>query len=207
MHGPIWAQLRFKQPGLSATQRAVILTCLPSEPPTWELARSEEAIDEAYWKQAHPYSRGSAEDVEYAARRLIRFGRAFSAAELLAFRLKDANPASPSLIADALEAALHQKEVDARNGSFSYWAGELLDTLGAAPDFDEMRVARLEWGFAPILQYDRPLTVLHRPPESDSRKFLRIIRPSSYSLISRWMAALMTRSCRVEAPVRRSPAD
>ena len=161
-YGQEWALEKFGLAGLSDPQRAAILVCLPTEAAVWQLAEASAAIDEAYWSNVHPYFKGSAGEIENAARKLIQYGRAFSASQLLAFRLKDADPPSPELIADALEAALGQKEVDGGSGSFSYWVGELLDSLAAAQDFDETRVARIEWAFAPIIRHDRPLTVLHR---------------------------------------------
>lgn len=161
-HGQVWAEQELAIEGLSVAQRADLLTRLPGEPHTWALARSDAALDEAYWREAHPYFRGSHEDVEYAARRLMRYGRAHAAATLVAYSLKDPCPPSADLIADALEAVLRQEHVDSTSGGFSHWAGELLDALASSLGFDETRVARIEWGFAPLLRYNRPAKILHR---------------------------------------------
>jgi hypothetical protein len=160
--GQKWALDKYAHTDLSAAQRAVILICLPTEPAFWEIAETDAAVEEVYWRNVYAYITGSPQEIEHAARKLIQFGRAFAASELLAFRLKEPIPPSPHVIADALEAALKQTEVDGRNGNFSYWVGELLDHLAAAPSLDEVRVARIEWAFAPIIRHDRPLTVLHR---------------------------------------------
>lgn len=162
VRGQSWLEEKFKLEGLSPLQRADILTRLPHVASTWDLARGDTAVDEAYWRESYPHVSGSAEDIEYAARRMMQYGRAFRAAEMLAFHLKDASPPAISLIADTLEAVLQQKEIDAKTGGFAYWAGKLLAALADVPDVNKDRVAKLEWGFAVILSHDRPPAVLHR---------------------------------------------
>jgi hypothetical protein len=157
-----WLELKAAADWLSPVQKAELLACMPSERATWDLARVDPTVDEAYWKRVYPFFKDSPDDIEYAARQLAQAGRAFTAAQRLGFRLKDPTPPSSTLIADILEAALRQHEPDDHTGSISYWLGELLDALAERGDIDEGRVARIEWGCAIALDHDRPLQTLHR---------------------------------------------
>ena len=169
-----WVEKKADIEGLSPAQRADILTCLPYKPRTWKIARREQAVDDAYWKEVYPYMKGTSEEVEYVARQLVGVGRAFAAAEHLALRLRDDSPPTSALIAETLEAALGQMEVDDRV-DLSYRIGELLDALGKAKDIEEERVASIEWGFAPVLGYDRPFGTLHRELAREPRFFAELV--------------------------------
>jgi len=173
--GVAWREEKFRLKGLSATQRAEILTLLPTEPHTWELARSDAAVEETYWKQVQAYFRGSTAEVEYAVRKLIEHGRAYSAAKLLAFHLRDVPPPTAVLVAETLEAALRQPHVDDRSNSFAYHAGKLLDALACSATVDETRIAGIEWGFAPLLSHDRPPVILHRELARNPEFFAELI--------------------------------
>ena len=169
-----WAEKKEDMEGLSPAQRADILTRLLYKPRTWQIARRDQAVDDAYWKEVYPYMKGTSEEVEYVARQLVSVGRAFAATKHLALRLRDDSPPTSALIAETLEAALGQTEVDER-GNLSYRIGELLDALGKAQDIEEKRVARLEWGFAPALGYDRPLGTLHRELAREPTFFAELV--------------------------------
>lgn len=173
--GNDWAERKFRLDGLSAQQRAEILTLLPSDLHTWDLAQSEQSVEEAYWKLAYPHFRGASEDVEFAARHLIKYGRAFAASELVAFHLKDSSPPSAELIAGVLEAMLQQGEPDATFDGLSYWIGELLDALDGNNDVEETRIARIEWNFASLLRHDRAPRVLHRELSRNPEFFIELI--------------------------------
>lgn len=161
-HGCLWSEERLNDAVLTPAQRAEILLCLPSERRTWDLARVDPEVDDSYWTQVSASFRGTAEDVEHATRCLMRVRRAFAAAENLGSRLRDSTPPTPSLIAEVLEAALDQGEVDSKGGSVSYWIGKLLDAISATNEVEDSRRARIEWGFAPALADERPLRTLHR---------------------------------------------
>lgn len=60
------------------------------------------------------------------------------------------------------------------HSGFAYWLGELVGVL-ASSNFDETRVARIEWAFAPILHHDRPLTVLHRELSRNPSFFVELL--------------------------------
>jgi hypothetical protein len=159
--GREWMERKLMLNDLSAAQRAELLVLMPGDSRTWELSRNEPDVEELYWRDAYPHFKGSLQDVEFAARHLMQFGRAFAAAELVAFHLKD-DPAPPSdLITDVLEGMLKQGKPDATFDGLAYWIGELLDTVGDRADIDESRIARIEWNFAKILRHDRHPKVLH----------------------------------------------
>ena len=162
VRGRDWIEAKADIGGLTPVQKADVLICLAGDSRTWGLARRDPEVDDAYWKEVRPIGRWAPDDTEYAARRLARAGRAFAAAQRLAFQLKDPSPPSAPLIADVLEAALRQDTVDYNSASASYWLGKLLDALANATDITEDRVAKLEWGFATALGHDRPLKTLHR---------------------------------------------
>jgi hypothetical protein len=173
--GENWIDEKFRLKSLTARQRAELLILLPNGERAWELARSEHAVEEAYWKNAYPHFRGSAEDVAYAATQLVKHGRAFAASELVAFHLKDPSPPSSELIVSVLEGMLHQGEPDAVSSGLSYWIGELLDSLSSNDDIEEARVAKIEWAFASALSHDRPPKVLHRELSRNPLFFVELL--------------------------------
>jgi hypothetical protein len=117
--GEAWVESKFRLQGLSDRQRADVLFALPRDKPdTWKLAAESSEIEEAYWKEVHPYLTGTPADTAYAVRKLAQYGRAYAATELLAFNLPENTPTEESarvyggVIADTLEALLAQDSID-----------------------------------------------------------------------------------------------
>jgi hypothetical protein len=173
--GQQWAEAKFTLGGLLPAQRAELLVLLPNESRTWELTRSQPDVEAIYWKEAYPHFRGSVDDIEYAADHLIKYERAFAAAELVSFHLKDPTPPRTELVATVLEAMLRQTKPDTTFDGLSYWIGELLDSLGNRSDIDETRVAQIEWSFARLLRHDRQPRVLHRELARNPKFFVELI--------------------------------
>ena len=169
-YGRGWAEQHFADTTFSAAQRAEILAVMPNDRQTWQLAESSPQFDEAYWRQAFPYVERSAADVEYAARRLVRYDRAYRAAGFLSIHLGDNPPPDPILITETLEALLQQKTADAED-NIGYNVGELLDHLSQSAGVDDTRLARLEFAFAALLRFHRPPTILHRALAADPSLF------------------------------------
>src|SRR5262249_25438409 len=80
--GVAWIVRALQIHNLTAAQRAELLVCLPDRPEAWRLAEGDRTVDAAYWKVVHPYVRGSVEELEYATRKLINYGRSVAAVEL-----------------------------------------------------------------------------------------------------------------------------
>ena len=173
-YGREWAEEQFADATLSAAQRAEILVAMPRDQHTWQLAESIPEIDETYWRRVSPYVKRSSADVEYAARRLVRYDRAFGAAAFLSFHLRDDPPPDSVLITETLEAVLRQEKADAAD-SIVYHVCELLDHLARLGGIDETRLALLEFGFAELLRFDRPPTILHRALGTDPSLFTNLV--------------------------------
>ena len=109
-YGREWAEDRFADATLSVAQRTEILTAMPGDQHTWQLAESSSETDEAYWTRVFPHVERRSSDVEYAARRLVRYDRAFGAVAFLSSHLRDNPPPDPLLITETLEAVLRQEK-------------------------------------------------------------------------------------------------
>jgi predicted XRE-type DNA-binding protein len=174
--GQDWVIEKAGSPDLSVEQRAHLLTLLPHGKETWALAATSEEINREYWQRAYPHFRGSLQETEYGARQLLKYGRAYAAAETVAFLLKGPEQPTGQLIADVLEAAIRQEKPDHDDGSVGYWIGELLKVLADSKDVEESRIASIEWAFAPGLSHDRPPIVLHRELARNPGFFIELIK-------------------------------
>lgn len=150
-HGREWATAKLRQIGQSwgPAQRAELLVCMPTDPDTWDLAASlGQETETCYWRLLPPYGINQTHAAE-AVRNFLNHGRPFAAIEVLAQH--DVAPAS--LAAEALEAALQTSPPNDRPvSSFAHEVSELLDRLARSPEVEPERIARLEWGFLPILR-------------------------------------------------------
>jgi hypothetical protein len=160
--GAEWIAQALQVPDLTAAQRAELLICLPDKNEAWRIAEADPALDTAYWTSVYPYVRGSAEELEYATRKLIAHGRSTAAVELLSRHIKDTVSPSSALLIDALEAFIAEPEQEALSGNFAYYVGELLNVLAKATNVDQSRLANVEWALAKFLGFHRPPLLLHR---------------------------------------------
>jgi hypothetical protein len=160
--GVAWIVRALQVPGLTASQRAELLVCLPDRNEAWRIAEEDRDVDAAYWKIVYPHVRGSVEEVAYVTRKLIEHGRSAAAIELLSRRIKDAVPPSSTLLIDTLDAFIAEPKEEALTSNFAYYVGELLDALAKATDVDLSRLARIEWALAKFLDFHRPPLLLHR---------------------------------------------
>ena len=168
---------------LTPTQQAELLTFLPGVPETWQrVADSGPAISEAYWRRVRIYSESDGYLPE-AASALLKAGRTCYVLEL-AFRMQHSKTeVPPGLTAQILEAAISDLarpdlSTDAREGlevQLYNYAGRLLDSLAEA-DFDELRVAALEWQLLPMLDRvrDRP-EALHSLLSKQPEFFVKVL--------------------------------
>jgi transcriptional regulator with XRE-family HTH domain len=168
---------------LTPTQQAELLVLLPGVPETWQLVvDAGPDTSEAYWRRVRIYSDSDGYLPE-AASALLKVGRTSCVLEL-AFRMHHSKAEiPPRLTAQILEAAVNDLakpdlSVDVREGlevQLYNCAGRLLDSLAEA-DFDDMRVAALEWQLLPMLDRvrDRP-EALHRLLSKQPEFFVKVL--------------------------------
>jgi len=148
----------------SPVQEAELLRWLPCDAPTWDLAeRRGPETEERYWRLIPPYEVREPALVERAARKLLDHGRPLAAVDLLASRVGREGGLPPVLVADVLERALRTSPADERPmHTLAYDVAELMEILEASPEVSEERLARIEWGFLPLLgSYEKVPKRLH----------------------------------------------
>jgi hypothetical protein len=80
------------------------------------------------------------------------------------------------LIADALEhAAVPDGSSVPLDTMYTYYVTQLLGRLAADEGFDRARVARLEWIYIPLLQFERSPGLLHEQFQSDPSFFVEVV--------------------------------
>jgi hypothetical protein len=181
--GVEWAKniIRDTTIGWSPVQRAVLLTFLPHEDAeTWDLvAAQDDATQAEYWRRMYPWGVPSAQ-TENMTRNLIRHGRPFTAADVLAshVHLQSKETPPPELIADVLEAVLTVEKTDDQPPSnFGYDLGELAEALAKNPGtVPTARIAAIEWALVPLLSnHDLEPRVLHSELVHDPEFFTEMI--------------------------------
>lgn len=161
---------------LTAEQLAALLHVLPPGPRAWSLAdESGEAARQAYWRGLPIYGI-AAEHLQPAVRKLVEAGRPVAATELLSLNLHRDTEIEPELAAEVLEAVISSDtEPDEPVTHFRHAVGELLDEL-VETDFDQTRVARLEWALLPVLdRFDRKPKALHRLLADSPEFFVEVV--------------------------------
>jgi hypothetical protein len=161
------ALLRGEAQGWAPAQRAILLTFLPyDDEETWRLV--DEQNDDTrheYWQRMYPWGVPETK-LDYLTRNLIRHGRPFTAADILAghIHLRSKQTPRAELIADTLEAVLTtEKTDDPIPSQFGYDLGELVETLAKEPGSVPLsRIAAIEWQLVPLLSnHDLEPRVLH----------------------------------------------
>jgi hypothetical protein len=137
--GARWILEGLQFPDLTADQQAELLICLPDKNEAWRIAERNSAVEAAYWSSVYPYVRGSVDELEYATRKLMAYGRATAAIQLLSRHIKDTTPPPATLLIEALETFIREPGKEALSSNFTYYVGELLDTLAKATDIDQSR--------------------------------------------------------------------
>jgi hypothetical protein len=167
--GFTWAKhlVHVDAPGWSPEQRAQLLTFLPyDDDETWELLEvQDDAVKREYWRRMYPWGVPEAR-IEHLTRNLAKFGRPFTAADVLAghIHVRSKKTPPPELLADILHAVLTTKETDDPVPSqFGYDLGELAESLAKEPGSVPLdRIAAIEWALVPFLSnHDLKPRILH----------------------------------------------
>jgi transcriptional regulator with XRE-family HTH domain len=161
--------------GLPTKQRASLFALLPADPRTWEIVESiGKDLEQEYWSRIQWIQNES--DIERALERLLKFGYLTNALSLIGMYSYHTIIDS-RLILEALERAL-AGEGDLRPiaSTFGHQLVRLLEQLTRDPTIDRMTVARLEWGFYPIIEHERhePLVLLEALAE-DPDFFVQLV--------------------------------
>lgn len=164
----------------SPALRAELLVTVRGDLPAWDLVEGLDAETQCgYWVRLHPFGLdfNTPGTVERAARQFLRYGRPYAAVDLLASAgRREALPAD--LVAEALEAVLATPPPDPLGSGFSVHVTDLLEVLYAAEVVDQRRIARIEWGFLPMLGSGRrgwKPRRLHRELARDPRFFAEVL--------------------------------
>jgi hypothetical protein len=142
----------------SVQQTATFARCLPFDAEIWRwLRRFGEDVENAYWQDVQPFLRQSnVAEIQTAATCLIHVGRAFAAVDVLHLGLFQKLAPPTDFVADVLEAALspENSEDPSKMRNVAHGTQKLIQYLQQDEDFDRVRLARIEWGFLPLLDKD-----------------------------------------------------
>lgn len=176
--GWAWVEETFAR-GYPAEQQAAILAALPFNSGTWDRVEAMEGeVQRLYWLRAGAYAVQRAEEAERGARKLLEYGRPFTAINLLARYARQDPPAvSLALVAEALEQCVRADAgADGPRGTFSYSVGRLLRVLERTEAIDETRLAALEWAFLPLIaRREHGPKVLYRELSRNPEFFVEIV--------------------------------
>ena len=155
--------------------QARVLRMSTAFPDAWELASSlGPEVEANYWREFVVAGLGTDfRFINELTRSLLAHGRTNAAVDLLAlYSDRTEPPAEPSLIADALDALIEAPGTDIQIAP--YHLQSLLDVLRSA-NFDEERLALLEWRLLPGLGYGTPAPTLERRLAIDPSFFVQIL--------------------------------
>jgi hypothetical protein len=170
--GLAWVDDALRKLDGRAVEQGRLLQMVREFPDVWERAKSlGPEVEAAYWKEFVPGGHGSDFDlVNHAADKLIEFGRPAAAADFLALY---SNNAQPERIAATMEAVLAAPAEEQQRLS-PYDLQRLLEALRNA-NFDENRLAILEWRSFPGLGFDVPAPTLERLLARDPGFFVQTL--------------------------------
>lgn len=169
-------------------QTASLLLELPHDTRTWALvAKLKPDVCRAYWRNIELLATRDENDAPYAATMLLKHGRPFSAAVVLASTLYQRYRPPPALVMEVLLAGIGEREGENRRieeprGFSGAYLQELIGYL-QRPDVecDVQQLARLEWAYLFLLDGHggRPVTLveeIRRKPEFFAQVLALIFR-------------------------------
>jgi hypothetical protein len=159
-------------------QQAEFLASLSFEPRTWALLEPMAVETERlYWSRVLPFGLPNRDDSEYAALKLIEYGRPHAAIDFIALYTDEKGPAVPlPVIAQALESLLEKLQAGPIDlSSIGYDIARLLRRIAASNEIDESRVAALEWAYLPIIKNYGSPKVLHRELSRSPEFFAEVV--------------------------------
>jgi hypothetical protein len=138
----------------SIQQVATFARCLASGGDTWQwLRRFGSEVEREYWSHVRGYfHQADVEHVRIACRSLIRFGRPFTAVDVLRLAVQKKLQIPSDFIAEVLEATFRtNSSEEGSDDAVLYGLEQLLKVLQQDNSFERMRLAGIEWGLLPVL--------------------------------------------------------
>lgn len=157
--------------------QARVFLCRPASPELWEkVAASGGETEEAYWADFQPYGLGAFAFVNEAAERLLAFGHAAKAIDLLSLYVRGSEShISGRLIAEALNALLALEPDEVTASRLQHYDLEALLDYVRRSDVDEEALGLLEWRFLPALSFDARSPTLERRLSREPAFFLEVL--------------------------------
>lgn len=167
----------------SAAQIATLARCLPFQRETWQwVERLGGPVASDYWSHVTPLLRSTnTEDIRTATHMLIRAHRPFGAIDVLHSALLRKAVLPSVLVAEVLESAvaLRDSEASGEASDIEYAIQQLVKALQDNKEFDQSRLARIEWGLLPVLEPEfsevQP-TTLFTAIKSDPRLYVGLLQ-------------------------------
>jgi hypothetical protein len=137
-------------------QRADFYQCLPFSAHTWDALEATDAeTQHFYWRDVGIYGRGDmpVAACERAVRKFIEYGRLGTAVRFLAlYGLKNDRRFAPQCVVDVLEHVARGASRETIHWrTLAHDISRLLGILQDSGAIDDVRMARLEWFFLPLL--------------------------------------------------------
>ena len=180
-----WIDSNLVGGGVSGVAAALLLLYSGDYPKAWELAESlNETVAQAFWRDFRTHGLGGDfAHVDFVAERLITAGRPGSALDMISLygHLERLSTERAELAASGLEALLETDDRDDQLPHFSHYDFiELFKALETS-DIPRDRLARLEWAYLPVFEFEDPpgalSTMLSRDPAFFVDIVQRIYRP------------------------------
>lgn len=179
--GPEWATDKISGNAAqkwSPEQRAEFCTFLPFDGGTWDVVASlDTETERRYWEQVQPLRLERQKECERAVARLIGHARLPVALDLIALYTQEGRlPVPPTMAADVLErVAKGPLALDLDWASLAHGIAEVLTCLEASGEVEEDRLAKLEWAFLLLLEYERRPVRLYLELAHDPEFFVQIL--------------------------------
>lgn len=175
--GTDWAKTRLQElhDRLTPAQQARILSVLEPTSETWSLAESfGPETERAYWQTVSVVRDSGL--IERAVQKLVQFGRVDNAVQLLRMHAHTTTIPSHTILEVLNRVLAGEVETEGLTSGFGFDLSVLMDQLNRAKDVDKSEVARLEWGFLPVLEHSHSPIALHAALAEDPSLFVDLLR-------------------------------
>jgi len=148
----------------------------PDERRTWEFLSSIDAgIEGPYWARKRVWLvRGSSEDLNFAARRLLEAGRPLAAITAMHH---SADSLTAETVFDLLDQAVEElnRAPDHANASLTYELDDLFASLRKRETAPAIEIARREYKYLPLYGYRQKRLTLHELLAKDAALFVSVL--------------------------------
>jgi len=187
IEGDIWVTKQIKRLKTKKDFNKKDLACLylgmPEDLKTWKIVEKEERVIESeYWKYASGYTKIEGEkkdETEFVIRKFLKFK---SAAKALRVAGSFKEKLSSLLLYKTLEAvlSLDSKKDKVENDVMNeYYIGNVFENLYKQKECSDEEIAKLEWGFAPLLKdmkrYITSTPAIYRILQKDPSLFVHMV--------------------------------